>query len=150
MLNSSTVSLWTKAGTGNKMKPLHKIICTTIVLESPSWNETLLSIRCCAGPARGIPCLKYLPSQQRGRGQGALAPSLSAGMRLEEVGGQPRPACMTAESRGFSTRHKTAGLFSLIFSVVITKHITRASSSSVVPEATLQEAYLDPLPNLLN
>lgn len=82
MPNSSTVSFWTKPGTGNKMKSLHKIICTTTVLESPSWNETSLLSRHCAEPARGSSCLKYLPSQQKGGGQGGtwLACSLAADM----------------------------------------------------------------------
>lgn len=131
MPNSSTASLWTKPRTGNKMKSLHKIICTTIVLESPSWNETSLSSGCCAEPARGGSCLKYLPSQQKGGGRGELAPSLPADMGLEDVQGQLRPVCITAESRGFARLCKPGSLLSPIFIVVITKYITRASSSSI-------------------
>lgn len=144
MPNGSTTSLWVKPRTINKMKSLHKIICATTGLEIPSWNETLLSSRCCVKSARASSCLNYLSSQQKGgeqRAVRALGPSLATGLGQEEIWGQLRPAHGAAQSRGFAIPHEAGNLLSLIFVIVIIKYITRASSSRAKQDNLLKLCF---------
>lgn len=78
-----------------------------------------------------VPAWRFHHPNRKEEGRGTIAPSPPADMGPEEVWGQPRPLCMTAESRGFATLCKPGSLLSCIFVVVIIKYITRASSSSV-------------------